>query len=46
VEEITIAGNLKEMYQSLIAVGNDEERRGSIRTGSWLIEQMTVAGSS
>jgi PmbA protein len=45
VEEITIAGNLKEMYQRLLAVGNDEERRGSIRTGSWLIEKMTVAGS-
>jgi hypothetical protein len=25
-------------------VGNDEERRGSIRTGSWLIESMTIAG--
>ncbi|MCG8426438.1 MAG: metalloprotease PmbA [Chromatiales bacterium] len=45
VEEITIAGNLKEMFQQLVAVGNDEERRGSTRTGSWLIEQMTVAGS-
>ena len=44
VEEITIAGNLRQMFQQLIAVGNDEERRGSIRTGSWLIESMMVAG--
>jgi len=45
VEEITIAGNLKEMFQQLLAVGNDEECRGNIRTGSWLIENMTIAGS-
>ncbi len=44
VEEITIAGNLKEMFAHLIAVGNDEERRGSTRTGSWLIERMMIAG--
>ncbi len=45
VEEITIAGNLKQMFQQLVAVGNDEERRGNMRTGSWLIENMTIAGS-
>jgi len=45
VEEITIAGNLKQMFQQLLAVGADEERRGNIRTGSWLIENMTIAGS-
>lgn len=44
VEEITIAGNLKQMFAQLLAVGNDEERRSSIRTGSLLIEQMTIAG--
>ncbi len=44
VEEITIAGNLKQMFEQLIAVGNDEERRGSTRTGSWLIENMMIAG--
>lgn len=44
VEEITIAGNLKQMFSQLLAVGNDEERRSSIRTGSLLIEQMTIAG--
>jgi len=45
VEEITIAGNLKQMFQQLLAVGNDEECRGNIHTGSWLIENMTIAGS-
>ncbi|MET0102135.1 MAG: metalloprotease PmbA [Sedimenticola sp.] len=44
VEEITIAGNLKEMFRQLQAVGSDEERRGSTRTGSWLIENMMIAG--
>ena len=44
VEEITIAGNMKQMFSQLLAVGNDEELRGSIRTGSWLIESMTIAG--
>jgi PmbA protein len=45
VEEITIAGNLKEMFLHLAAVGSDVDRRGNIRTGSILIENMTVAGS-
>jgi len=44
VEEITIAGNLAQMFRQLAAVGADEECRGNIRTGSWLIESMTVAG--
>jgi len=44
VEEITVAGNLKEMFQGLLAVGADNRIPGSIDTGSWLIEQMTVAG--
>ena len=44
VEEITIAGNLKEMFAQLLAVGRDEELRGSVRSGSWLIESMTIAG--
>jgi PmbA protein len=45
VEEITIAGNLKPMFQGLVAVGNDCDFPGSTRTGSWLIDQMTVAGT-
>jgi PmbA protein len=44
VEEITVAGNLKTMFQGLVAVGRDEECRGSIRTGSWLIDGMTIGG--
>lgn len=44
VEEITIAGNLRDMYQQLVEVGNDIDQRGNIRTGSLLIENMTVAG--
>jgi PmbA protein len=45
VEEITIAGNLQDMYRHIAAVGNDIDTRGNIRTGSILIEHMTVAGS-
>jgi len=44
VEEITIAGNLKRMFQGLVAVGNDCDFPGSTRTGSWLIDEMTIAG--
>ncbi len=44
VEEITIAGNLRDMYQQLVAVGSDIDRRGYIQTGSILIERMMVAG--
>jgi PmbA protein len=44
VEEITIAGNLKDMFEGLVAVGKDCDFSGSIRTGSWLIERMVVAG--
>lgn len=44
VEEITIAGNLLDMYRSLTAIGNNIDRRGSIQTGSWLIEEMMIAG--
>ena len=44
VEEITIAGNLKDMYNNIVAVGNDVDYRGNIRTGSILIEQMSIAG--
>lgn len=46
VEEITIAGNLKEMFQQILAVGNDVLVQGSRQTGSMLIERMTIAGES
>lgn len=45
VEEITIAGNLRDMFLGIAAVGTDVDLRGNIRTGSVLIEQMTVAGA-
>ena len=44
VEEITIAGNLKQMFKDIVAIGTDTETRGSKQTGSILISQMTVAG--
>jgi PmbA protein len=44
VEEITIAGNLKDMFRDIVAVGNDVDRRGSRHTGSILVGRMTVAG--
>lgn len=44
VEEITIAGNLKNMFAHLILVGNDVDRRGSIHTGSILLDEMMIAG--
>ncbi|MGL6092557.1 MAG: metalloprotease PmbA, partial [Pseudomonas paracarnis] len=45
VQEVTIAGNMRDMFKQIVAVGNDLELRSNIRTGSVLIERMTVAGS-
>jgi PmbA protein len=45
VHEVTLAGNLLDMYQGLVAIGNDLDVRGGIRTGSVLIDKMTVAGN-
>jgi PmbA protein len=44
VQEITIAGNLRDLFQHIVRIGNDVERRGNIRTGSILVENMTIAG--
>jgi PmbA protein len=44
VSEITIAGNLADMFKGIVAVGSDVDMRGSIRTGSVLIDEMQVAG--
>jgi len=44
VHEITVAGNLRDMYRGIVALGDDEDRRGAIHCGSILIEQMTIAG--
>ena len=45
VQEITIAGNMKDMFQQIVAIGSDLETRSNIHTGSVLIEKMMVAGS-
>ena len=45
VEEITIAGNLAEMFKGIVGIGRDIERRGSKQVGSILIDHMTVAGN-
>jgi PmbA protein len=44
VQEITVAGRLQDIYAHVVAVGNDVDKRGNIRTGSILIEDMMVAG--
>jgi PmbA protein len=45
VDEITIAGNLKDMFLGIVEIGGDVDLRGNVRCGSVLIEQMTVAGA-
>lgn len=45
VHEVTIAGNLKELYRSIVAVGEDRDTRGGIRCGSLLVDGMTIAGA-
>ncbi|MGH8232300.1 MAG: metalloprotease PmbA [Steroidobacteraceae bacterium] len=44
VHEVTIAGNLRDMLRTIVAVGTDVDVQGAIRTGSLLIEAMTIAG--
>ena len=44
VEEITAAGNLTDMFAGIQAIGNDVDMRSGIRTGSVLIDHMTIAG--
>jgi PmbA protein len=45
VEEITIAGNMRDMLLNIVAVGADSITRGTKTTGSVLLERMAVAGS-
>ena len=45
VEEITIAGNLKEMFSGIQAVSKDRDLRSSIRTGGILLSEMKIAGN-
>ena len=45
VHEVTIAGNLQDLYQRITAIGNDQDLRSGIRCGSLLVESMTIAGA-
>jgi PmbA protein len=45
VHEVTIAGNLKDLYRRIAAIGRDQDLRGGIRCGSLLVEEMTIAGA-
>lgn len=45
VEEVTIAGNFKDMFANLVATGNDIDARSNIITGSVLLDQLTIAGN-
>ena len=45
VHEVTIAGNLRELYQRISLIGRDQDMRGGIRCGSVLVDEMTIAGS-
>ncbi|MEE9327484.1 MAG: metalloprotease PmbA [Cocleimonas sp.] len=44
VEEVTIAGNLSDMFKNIVAVGTDVDLRSSMKTGSILVDSMTIAG--
>ncbi len=44
VAEITIAGNLRDMFKDIAAVGDDVDTRGGTRVGSVLLQEMTIAG--
>ena len=44
VHEITIAGNLRDMFKGIAAIGGDVDRRGALHTGSVLIDDLTIAG--
>ena len=44
VEEITLASSLQKMYKGIEAIANDVDQRGNVLTGSWLINEMTIAG--
>lgn len=45
VQEVTIAGNLKDMFLNIDAIGNDAVRPGNIVCGSMLVDGMTVSGA-
>ena len=45
VHEVTIAGNLRDLYADIKLIGNDLDERGGLRCGSLLIGEMTIAGA-
>ena len=45
LHEMTIGGNLRDMYQGIVAIAADVDYRGGIRTGSVLLDEVTLAGS-
>ena len=45
VHEVTIAGNLKDLYRRIAAIGSDVDHRSSMLIGSLLVEEMTIAGA-
>jgi PmbA protein len=45
VHEVTVAGNLRDLYLRIAAIGHDQDTRGGIRCGSLLVEEMTIAGA-
>ena len=45
VHEVTIAGNLRDLYSRIAAIGDDQDLRGGIRCGSLLVDEMTIAGA-
>lgn len=45
VEEVTVAGNLKDMFQNITEIGNDLEWRSSTAAPTFRIDGMTVAGA-
>lgn len=44
VQEITIAGQLQDMFKNIVAVGTDVDTNGSVQCGSILIDNMMIAG--
>jgi len=45
VAEITIAGNLADIFKNIVSIGTDTDLKGAIQTGSLLVEQMQIAGN-
>ncbi|MFK7887094.1 MAG: metalloprotease PmbA [Gammaproteobacteria bacterium] len=45
VHEVTIAGNLKDMYRNLVTIGTDRDPQSNVRCGTILLDSMTIAGN-